>query len=205
MLWFIGSQRVGRDWATEHLLKAQQKAITGLRTFCKLSLQESYKADTIFIILNFEHEDSSSGSIPLAITLNYHPKIGLMANPFFKKSRCLSRTVCPLWRLHPYSLPPGCTESNTVSLHLLAAIILHTFICNFQLTEGCCMLCYSDLLFYQKNRKALIYVILTGKSLLPTVCCSGSWTLESGQDKTLATALMSDQCRVKPRSSDQNK
>ena len=131
MLWFIGSQRVGRDWVTEHLLKAQQKAITGLRTFCKLSLQESYKADTIFIILNFEHEDSSSGSIPLAITLNYHPKIGLMANPFFKKSRCLSRTVCPLWRLHPYSLPPGCTESNTVSLHLLAAIILHTFICNF--------------------------------------------------------------------------
>ena len=66
MLWFIGSQRVRRDRATEHLLKAQQKAITGLRTFCKLSLQESYKADTIFIILNFEHKDSSSESVPLA-------------------------------------------------------------------------------------------------------------------------------------------
>ena len=30
------------------------------KDFCKLSLQESHKADTIFIILNFEHKDSNS-------------------------------------------------------------------------------------------------------------------------------------------------
>ena len=152
MLWFTGSQRVGRDWATEHLLKAHQKAITGLRTFCKLSLQESYKADTIFIILNFEHKGSNSDLVPLAITLNYHPKIGLMANPLVKKSRCLSRTVCPLWRLNPYSLPPGCTESNTVSLHLLAAIILHTFICNFQFIKIASFPYHeSDVIYFQES------------------------------------------------------
>ena len=52
----MGSQRVRHDWVTEHLPKGHHWT----KDFCKLSLQESHKADTIFIILNFEHKDSNS-------------------------------------------------------------------------------------------------------------------------------------------------